>query len=102
MKCDHCGAHMRLDKRECSDSCCSDWYECDICRRVKLTSAPRDQEHLNSHKVDHAIIDHKSASQVSVDFHLHTRLPEPHDIENRYDPETARELDLNNLSADTI
>jgi len=44
MKCDKCGVHMRLEKRECSVSCCSDLYECDICKRVKLTSSLRDRD----------------------------------------------------------
>jgi len=35
---------MRLEKRECSVSCCSDLYECDICKRVKLTSSLRDRD----------------------------------------------------------
>ena len=30
---------MRVDKRECSGNTCCTWYECDVCRRVRLTTS---------------------------------------------------------------
>lgn len=48
MKCEQCGTVMRVDKRECSGSTCCTWYECDICRRVRLTSSRESAVHENA------------------------------------------------------
>lgn len=39
MKCDQCDVSMRLNEQECSGNSCSYLYECEICRKVRLTSS---------------------------------------------------------------
>jgi len=53
MKCDQCHVPMRLTKQECSGNSCSYLYECEICRKVRLTSSrvtttARRVEHLGT------------------------------------------------------
>lgn len=43
MKCDQCDVSMRLNKQECSGNSCSYLFECEICGKVRLTSARVDQ-----------------------------------------------------------
>ena len=60
MKCDQCDVSMRLNKQECSGNSCSYLFECEICGKVRLTSARVDQI------VDPAITGQSGNSAITV------------------------------------